>query len=690
MRNVIKRLIIGTFLLNLTIGPLALSHTETVAAAALAETTATTATPTNATESAEDTTIIATDPQAETDQTVVDANETVTSQDGLEEDQTTDQDKDAEITVADEAVTEEASTSDMADPTAATAVPLADPDPPAKADGYKKPDSNGINFLSVPLRKGFLIQPQELQYVREGTEINLDVQTTGIPLVPYTNVEIKINKWKWIEAANDGAGGWAKEELTAKGKNQGMSNKQEATIRFGSNFESLAVGIYYFQMSVDYGLLSSTRYSKLAKVVVLASDDPARSINVVPESKVVLPALSYGVHADLKPMTSTSIVDWKAPQDNVTYLLEQGRNNEFTVNANLISSGVNKSTADPGLSFDLLEATANDLSDAASLYVGGLRAKELPLAYATANPTQWSIDGLSKIVDSFFDSDDASAQADIAKTSTFEWRVSKANSKGVYSESTLKKSYKNVQNSSGTFKGLTPTDLNGSNILTIPANDQLIKDANSELERGYPMYLRLIITIIKPRSILAGGNITLAEIPTNNAELRVTGLPTTEVPGKLTLQQVPSFTFAPLKATTIYNGTGTDLDKMPLSTNTENRFLEIYDNRETRAAWQLTAELSDFYSDDVDETKETQIVQQPSLWLQGLPNINGGIPVINAGDLSSPILAGDGTGSGGLYAVGARLALPRNSAVTIYDQQSFTATINWTLTAGAPAVSALD
>ncbi|MFC6316242.1 hypothetical protein ACFQHW_11760 [Lapidilactobacillus achengensis] len=705
MRKVIDRTILIAFLINLLAGPLALGRVEQAAAAALTTTETAMSAGDQQTDRSEQTG----DNSGETDETTPDENggtdvdgagepepDEAVDPDESDPDAGTDEDaNEAPDEDPDEDLDEDADAESDEDEDDAEETPMPDPDPPAKGDGYKKPSSKGINVLLLPLRAGFLTQPQGEQYVVEAEDLKVDlsVQTTGIYQGLFGSVMVKINKWEWNRAGNDGQGKWELQQLEVKPSGSVVTNKQSAKIVFGDNFESLSVGVYYFQMSVDYGALSSTRYSKLAKVVVLESERPAKDIAVTAESNVVLPDLDYEAKANLTPADSTSVVSWDSPSGGVTFAPDKGRHTEFTVANSLIASAVNRSTTTPGLPFDLLRASVSVnsetgeslLSDTASLCVGGLRAKEVPVAFATNNAVQWSIDGLSKYVNEFFDGEDLEEEAAIAADSTYEWKVSKADRKGKYSETKLGSSYKNVVHSSGDFKGTTPLSLNDSQILTIPANDQLLQDAKSELERGYPMYLRLQIEIKK-------GKNTYASSFTNNAEFRVIDGPTVEEPGQLTLQQVPMFDFASLRPTTIYNGTNGDPAQMPTATNMENRFLQVYDNRANtqRAAWQLSATLTDFTSLETGSGQAVQSVQRPQLILQGLPTINGSAPIIDAAQPLSTILTGDGTGTGGLYQVGAQLALPENGDVQLYDKQQFQATIDWTLTTGTPVAAALE
>lgn len=60
--------------------------------------------------------------------------------------------------------------------------------------GAHKPDRNGL-YLLFPLRTGILSQPQEEQYIVEGTAADLSIKTTSW-VNTWGTVKVKVNAWQ--------------------------------------------------------------------------------------------------------------------------------------------------------------------------------------------------------------------------------------------------------------------------------------------------------------------------------------------------------------------------------------------------------------------------------------------------------------------------------------------------------------
>ncbi|MFD1671474.1 WxL domain-containing protein [Agrilactobacillus yilanensis] len=532
--------------------------------------------------------------------------------------------------------------------------------PPTTADGVKKPDRNGFVMLGIPFRTGFIIHPQAEQYILEGTEANVDTKTTGINWNFLTSIKIYVTKWT-LQA--DGT--WLKEAdpdpYTAKGN--GL-NKHEAKIRFGPNGrENLPVGTYYFQMNVKYSLF--TYYSKLAKVVVVSDESAAKEIKVVPENNVIFPDMDYDVTAVLNPSYSTSVVTWDEAGSIATFEPDFGRIVSFSVANDDISSTVNTDTEHAVIPVDLT-GKANNLTDTATVYVGGLKAQKVALDRAQKYGLAWPVSGLEKIYDSFYDaSDDETAEI---KKSAFEWTYYAKNSKGVYKENSFGKE---VINSSGTFD--LPEDLNDSKALQIPGSSSFITNAKAATDSGDQYYVKLTITITIKTGIFTSKDIVISS---NQAQLDV--LPAV---GDLILNQVPQFTFSEINPRTIYYGNlGIDDNYKPVSEeNAAENLLEIADTRPNQQGWLLQAKLSTL-SDTTGQN-----LSGLSLKLSGTAN-DVLIP-----DSSDWITVTDSnTDQTGTFPMSALLYIQENPHVDLSPENNFSGVLTWSLTPATPEVEALS
>lgn len=530
--------------------------------------------------------------------------------------------------------------------------------PPTSADGVRSKSRNGFIMLGIPFRTGFIIQPQAEQYILEGNEANVDVKSTGIDWNIFTSVKVYLTKWT---LQPDGT--YVKEAdptpYTAKGN--GL-NKNEATIRFGPNGrENLPVGTYFFQMSVRYTLL--TYYTQLAKVVVVSDESAATSIKVTPESTVVFPDISYDVTANLNPTESTSVVTWD-DTGLPDYEPEFGRTVAFSVANDKISNQVNTDTEHPGIAVPLT-GKANNLTDTATVYVGGLKAQSIPLDQAQKYGIGWSVAGLDKIYNNFYDPDSGEA-ATITK-SAFKWTYFVKNSKGGYTENSFGKE---VTNASGTFT--VPNDLNDSKALQIPGSSSFITDAKTATDKGDPYYVKLTITISIKTGLISSKNII---INSNQAQLWVT-----PAVGELSLLQVPNFTFAEVNPQMVYYGNTTLDDTYKPSSIEDNatNLLEITDTRPGQQGWTLQAQLSQL------SDSNNQLLSGLGVKLKGMAN---DILVPDTGQWTT--VTDSTINQTGAFPMDAILYIDPNPNAQLNTEQTFHGTMTWSLTPVTPAAQAL-
>lgn len=498
--------------------------------------------------------------------------------------------------------------------------------PPTASDGVQ-PQSQNAFWLLIPWRDGFTMQPQAEQYIKVGTNANLNVQTAGSLAVLPTSANISMTQW------------------TLQANNTWLKSTNPETFHSGTSLvglhgttiskSGLAIGTYYFQMAVTYS--GTTYYSQLAKVGVLDTDHPATGIAIEPSSSVVFANADYTVTANLTPSNSTSNVTWTGT--NVTYLPTTGRTVRFKTGE---VAGVNDSTTDPGLPLNLT-GSANGLSASKPVYVGGLKAQTLSEDTARAQGITWKIDGLSALVNQY--------QED--HTWTYKW---------VYYDSTgAAKDFAagEATNTTGTLTNIG--DLNTTKLLTIPANSTFITKAVTATKNNQPFSVKLVLT--------TSNNGNDLKIPTNQARLRVT--PST---GKLVLKQVPTFDFGAVAASQIYQGNSSQSTIQP----TASQALEITDTRVGKD-WQLQAKMGKMASG-------AQSLNQVALNLTGFPN-TASKQLTDQSTLLT-LLTSDQTNAG-VWTINARLQLGANPTVQLTNQTAFQSNITWALTSSSPTVPSL-
>lgn len=145
--------------------------------------------------------------------------------------------------------------------------------------GAHEPDRNGL-YLLFPLRTGILSQPQEEQYIVEGTTADLSIKTTSW-VTSLGKVKVKVNAWQeqddgsWLNMGSIG-------EFSDRSGILG-STKQSINIPV----TNLQAGNYYFQLETRLNTLpiigsisAMTYYSQLAKVTVKDKPVAASGISI--------------------------------------------------------------------------------------------------------------------------------------------------------------------------------------------------------------------------------------------------------------------------------------------------------------------------------------------------------------------------------------------------------------------------
>lgn len=407
--------------------------------------------------------------------------------------------------------------------------------PPSTADGVNNPNRDGFWFL-VPWRAGFNGQPQAQQYIILGDSAQLNVQTTGGPIIWPSSARITVNHWS-LKSDNT----WLKEPSTTVKSNTTINGLHDTTY----TASGLPVGVHYSQMAVTY--FGSTYYSELAMITVVEKETPATAIDIQPNTSVVFANADYRVQANLTPVNSTSPVSWASP--NVTYLPTTGRVVRFKTNE---IAGINESTEQAGLPLTLTGQT-NGLQDNATVYVGGLKALTTSEEATRQSGFTWSVAGLTPLVEQY--------QTD------YEWRY-----KWVYYDA------QNIAHDFTADQALNASDqitnlaeLNTTKQLLIPKNSSFIELAKKATENKQPFSVKLTLTANKD-----GNELT---IPTNQARLQVTA-----PIGKLALKQVPTFAFTDVPIEQIYTGNAATPLKPTATGN-----LEISDTR-LNQNWHLQAQ----------------------------------------------------------------------------------------------------
>ncbi|MEG0908468.1 MAG: cell surface protein, partial [Lactococcus sp.] len=227
-----------------------------------------------------------------------------------EEEPTTSETAEQEKTVEDKPKSEKITPADLSSDASYTDLP-----------GAHKPDRNGL-YLLFPLRTGILSQPQEEQYIVEGTAADLSIKTTSW-VNTWGTVKVKVNAWQ--EQAD---GSWLnKGSIGEFSDRSGIlgSTKQSIDIPVSK----LQAGNYYFQLETRLNQvpiigLAATYYSDLAKVTVKDKPVAASGISITTPN-VVFEKATYSAKAVTTPRDATGKITWTSSLKGINFLKTEGR-----------------------------------------------------------------------------------------------------------------------------------------------------------------------------------------------------------------------------------------------------------------------------------------------------------------------------------------------------------------------------
>ena len=465
-----------------------------------------------------------------------------------EEEPTTSETAEQEKTVEDKPKSEKITPADLSSDASYTDLP-----------GAHEPDRNGL-YLLFPLRTGILSQPQEEQYIVEGTTADLSIKTTSW-VNTWGTVKVKVNAWQ--EQAD---GSWLnKGSIGEFSDRSGLlgSTKQSIDIPVSK----LQAGNYYFQLETRLNQvpiigLAATYYSDLAKVTVKDKPVAASGISIT-TPKVVFEKATYSAKAVTTPRDATGKITWNSSLKGINFLKTEGRSVEFDAGDQL--NEVNTDVQAPGIPFTMSAGIRNDdgtiPTDSKTIYLGGLAAKNV----AEDSGMSWELDGQGLA--------DLNKSVESAESWSYEWKYIEGNTSKSFSEAQGVKNYKGTVN--------TLTSLNDADhVLSFAQDSAFMKTAREATENGKPFAAQVTFST----TIDTGeGKKETVTISSNKAQLWVN-----KAAGKLLLQQVPNFDFGQLPASYIYEGTE---DREP----TAQDHLEIVDSR-AKGGWRLSAKMSRFQS----------------------------------------------------------------------------------------------
>ena len=277
-----------------------------------------------------------------------------------EEEPTTSETSEQEKTVEDKPKSEKITPADLSSDASYTDLP-----------GAHKPDRNGL-YLLFPLRTGILSQPQEEQYIVEGTAADLSIKTTSW-VNTWGTVKVKVNAWQ--EQAD---GSWLnKGSIGEFSDRSGIlgSTKQSIDIPVSK----LQAGNYYFQLETRLNQvpiigLAATYYSDLAKVTVKDKPVAASGISITTPN-VVFEKATYSAKAVTTPRDATGKITWTSSLKGINFLKTEGRSVEFDAGDQL--DEVNTDEQAPGIPFTMSAGIRNDdgttPTDNKTIYLGGCR-----------------------------------------------------------------------------------------------------------------------------------------------------------------------------------------------------------------------------------------------------------------------------------------------------------------------------
>lgn len=429
--------------------------------------------------------------------------------------------------------------------------------------GAHEPDRNGL-YLLFPLRTGILSQPQEEQYIVEGTSADLSIKTTSW-VTSLGKVKVKVNAWQeqddgsWLNMGSIG-------EFSDRSGLLG-STKQSIDIPV----TKLQAGNYYFQLETRLNTLpiigsisAMTYYSQLAKVTVKDKPVAASGISITAPN-VVFEKATYSAKAVTTPRDATGKITWNSSLKGINFLKTEGRSVEFDAGDQL--DEVNTDEQAPGIPFTISAGIRNDdgttPTDNKTIYLGGLAAKNV----AEDSGMSWELDGQGLA--------DLNKSVESAEVWSYEWKYIEGKTPKAFFETQGVKNYK------GTVSDLTSLN-DADHILSFAQDSAFMKTAREATENGKPFAVQVTFSTTIDTGDGKKETVTLSS---NKAQLLVN-----KATGKLLLQQVPNFDFGKLPASYIYDGTK---DREP----TAQDHLEIVDSR-AKGGWRLSAKMSRFQSNN--------------------------------------------------------------------------------------------
>ncbi|HBI1770664.1 TPA: WxL domain-containing protein [Enterococcus faecalis] len=513
---------------------------------------------------------------------------------------------------------------------------------------FEEPDKKGSyigGLINIPLRVGILSQPQEEQYLVEGTTADLSVVTTSYLPPLGSTVEARVDQWTF----QSDSGSWSNKKEIGKftGKGSGIFGTRKQTINIP--IEGLSEGVYYFQVKAKLrrlgALLTTNYYSQLAKVEVKKEHINAESISVS-TPKVIFENADYSAKAVTNPKDATSEIHWGSTLADLEFSSMTGRNVEFGTEKQL--PDINTDTQMPGIPFHIAANAVNNdgtkVSDYSTVYLGGLAAKEV----SRDSGFSWEVDsqGLADLNESL----------ESSNVWTYKWEYIDENGTHEFS------SKDGLKNFSGTIQNLT--DLNDrSNLLTFDKNSKFMEQAEELTNQGKPYAVQVTFSTVVETDEKKNETV---KITSNKAQLRVN-----ESDGKLSLTHVPNFKFGVLPASTIYEGTKENEPEA-------NDLLEITDSRYDTPGWILNAHLSQFRSD-----QEHTLAEKSKLRMISYP-ID-----ISLLDDNEPHYIVDSKSSESFDMLG-KLHLEASPNASISNGEVFSATITWELVSASVKVDAVQ
>lgn len=513
---------------------------------------------------------------------------------------------------------------------------------------FEEPDRKGSyigGLLNIPLRVGILSQPQEEQYLVEGTTADLSVVTTSY-LPPFgSTVEARVDQWTF----QSDSGSWSNKKEIGKftGKGSGIFGTRKQTINIP--IEGLSEGVYYFQVKAKLrrlgALLTTNYYSQLAKVEVKKEHINAESISLsTPE--VIFENAEYPAKATTNPKDATSEIHWGSTLADLEFSSMTGRNVEFGTEKQL--PDINTDTQMPGIPFYIVANAVNNdgtkVSDYSTVYLGGLAAKEV----ARDSGFSWEVNsqGLA----------DLNESVESPNEWMYKWEY--IDEQGTHEFS----SKDGVKNFNGKIQNLT--DLNDeNNLLTFDKNSSFIEQAEELTNQGKPYAVQVTFSTVVETDEKKNETV---KITSNKARLKVN-----EPDGKLSLAHVPNFKFGALPASTIYEGTKENEPEA-------NDLLEITDSRYDTPGWILNAHLSQFKSNQehtLDEKSKIRMISYP-------------IDISLLDDNESHYIV-DSKSSESFDMLG-KLYLEASPNALISNGEVFSATITWELVSASVKVEAVQ